>query len=98
MARDERVALGVCVKSGYAIGVAVSASPRLLARTTLDLADPAKPELRQPYHAGMGRLEENARLIATRTRAIERTTAQRVRAWLRQLQAEGHDVLAAAAA
>lgn len=93
MSGVERVALGMRVKSGFAIGVVVAppvASPRVIDRVSLDLSDPDQPELRQPYHAGMGRLEENARLIATRTRAIERTTAHNVRAWLRRLDADGY--------
>jgi len=108
MAPAEVVALGVRIKSGWAIAVALAArsssppsgtvaprppaTPRLVDRSIVDLSDPEKPELRQPYHAGMGRLQQDARIIATRTRSIERTTAQNVRDLLHRLAASGHDV------
>jgi hypothetical protein len=111
MARAEDVALGVRIKSGWAIAVALAApgaapgaiiaartksgalaTPRLVDRSVLDLSDPEKPELRQPYHAGMGRLQQDTGIIAKRTRSIERTTAQNVRDLLRRLTAGGHMV------
>jgi hypothetical protein len=95
VAGGERVAIGIRVKSGVGIGVVAAApiaSPRVLDRVEIELADRDKPELRQPYHHGMGRLEEDTRLIATRTCAIDRTTAHNVREWLRRLDREGYAV------
>lgn len=104
MALAQDVALGVRIKSGWAIAVVLAApagvatpggllaAPRLIERSVLDLSDSDKPELRQPYHAGMGRLQRDARVIATRTRSIERATGQNVRDLLRRLAASGHAV------
>jgi hypothetical protein len=50
-------ALGFTVKSGWAAVVLLggpAGSPRVLEAGTVDLADPADPDARQPYHAGFG--------------------------------------------
>jgi hypothetical protein len=91
----QAAALGLRVKSGWASGVVLTgplAAPRMVERCVLELSDPAIPELRQPYHAGMGRLEEDARILARRTRAIERTTGRNVRDLLRRVTASEHGV------
>jgi hypothetical protein len=68
-------ALGFRVKSGYAIAVVLSGparAPSAVARRVLELSDPDVVETRQPFHAGMGRAEEDRREIARRVRIIER--------------------------
>jgi hypothetical protein len=90
-----RAALGFRVKSGYAIGVALSgpaSAPVLLARRIVELSDPAVPETRQPYHDGLARRSPQAKAgfykqqddpqeLARRIRIVERC-AKRSIAWL----------------
>jgi hypothetical protein len=63
------------VKSGYAIAVALAgprSSPTPVFRCIVDLSDPDVPATRQPYHAGMGTAQEDAREIARLTKIVSR--------------------------
>jgi hypothetical protein len=70
MPRNEQThdaAIGFRVKSGRATAVLLAGpveSPQALDRRTIALCDPAIPESRQPYHAGMGLLEKDEEKIA----------------------------------
>ena len=55
-ASSDRAAIGFTVKSGWACAVLVAGSatsPRVVDSRRVDLSDPAIPESRQPYHAGV---------------------------------------------
>jgi hypothetical protein len=74
-------AAGFRVKSGRAIAVLLAGpaqSPQVLDRRIVDLSDPAIPETRQPYHAGMGTLEEDGAKIKQRIKVIQRITNRSV--------------------
>src|SRR5712692_5911416 len=61
-ANTANAALGFRVKSGRAIAVLLVGpiqSPQAIDRRVVELCDPDIPESRQPYHAGMGRLQTN---------------------------------------
>jgi hypothetical protein len=78
-------AIGFRVKSGFAIAIVLDGSARspiAVARRIVELCDPNVAETRQPYHAGMGRAEENPRTIARRVKIIERVAARSVAAIL----------------
>jgi len=80
-------AVGLRVKSGYAIAVVLTgdpAAPSAAARRVVQLSDPAVAETRQPYHAGMGKAEEDRREIARRRAIIERCAKGSVRALLKE--------------
>src|SRR5262249_39492404 len=75
--------IGFRVKSGFAIAVALSGTPRApvaVARRVVELCDPKIPETKQPYHAGFGEAEEDARAIARRVKAVTRAAAASVAA------------------
>ena len=77
--------LGLRVKSGYAIAVAMAgsaAAPRIVARLRLELSDPAAPETRQPFHRGFFTQEDDPREIARRTRIVTSCAARSVAALL----------------
>ncbi len=70
-----RVALGLRVKSGWAMVVLLTgptSAPRVLDRRRIELSDPARPRTRQPYHAGFGTLLTSAAVITRLVRTIER--------------------------
>jgi hypothetical protein len=90
-------ALGLRVKSGRAIAVLVTGStdsPLVLDRRGIELCDSAIPESRQPYHAGMGKLQTDEALIKRLrgfvTRAAERSVAEMMKAY----QAAGYSLRA----
>jgi hypothetical protein len=90
-------ALGLRVKSGRAIAVLVTGStdsPLVVDRREIELCDPKIPESRQPYHAGMGKLQTDEatinRLRGVVARAAERSVAEMMKAY----QAAGHSLRA----
>jgi hypothetical protein len=74
-------AIGFRVKSGWATAVLVAGSiqsPQVLDRRRIDLCDPAIPESRQPYHAGMGRLETDEAKVARLRQVVLRAANESV--------------------
>lgn len=66
--------LGLKIKSGSALAVVLAGSPRapqVIERTNVLLADPERPELRQPHHAATGREESDPARVARRVKAVE---------------------------
>ncbi len=69
------MSLGLRVKSGWAAAVLLSnsrATPRVIDSRVIDLADPAVPHSRQPYHAGFGTAQTNTAKVDRLIRGIER--------------------------
>ncbi|MCI0596616.1 MAG: hypothetical protein L0Z48_08780 [candidate division Zixibacteria bacterium] len=92
---EKKAALGFRVKSGRAIAVLVSgskSSPQVLDCRVVPLSDPNRPETIQPYHARMGKLEENPAKIKRRTEIIERAAKKSVAALLKECRAKGFKV------
>jgi hypothetical protein len=84
-------AVGLRVKSGYAIAVVLDgsrAAPRAVARHVVDLSDPAVAASRQPYHDGFFRTEEDTREIARRVAVVKRCARKSVRALVMSLEPE----------
>lgn len=80
-----RAAVGLRIKSGWATAVLLAGpvhSPQLLDRRIVGLSDPAVPESRQPYHAAMGMLEEDATKIAARLAVVQRVANRSVAEYL----------------
>ena len=74
-------ALGFRVKSGWAAAVLLTdsaRSPRLCDVQRIDFSDPQLPETRQPYHAGMGRLETDMKKISRRVDIVRRITKKSI--------------------
>ena len=82
-------AVGLRVKSGYAIAVVLDGSrqtPRPVASRIIELSDPAVAETRQPYHDGFYKTEENVREIARRVAIVKRCAKKSVAALLETLR------------
>jgi hypothetical protein len=93
-----RAALGFRVKSGWACAVLVvgpAQAPHALDRRRLELSDPAVPESRQPYHAGMGKLEDDDTKIQQRKQVVQRVTQRSVAELLDHCRASGHPLCGA---
>src|SRR5437867_4463087 len=93
-----QAALGFRVKSGWATAVLLAdplQSPQVLDHRLVDLSDPAVPESRQPYHAAMGRLEEDGATVATRLEVVRRVTNKSVAELLRDYHDTGYKVRSA---
>jgi hypothetical protein len=76
-----RAALGLRVKSGWAAAILLTGSarsPQLCDVQRIDLSDPQLPETRQPYHAGMGRVETNMKKISQRVEVVRRITEKSI--------------------
>jgi len=76
-----RAALGFRVKSGSAAAIMLTGSarsPQLCDVQRIDLSDPRFPETRQPYHAGMGRLETDTKKINRRVDLVRRITEKSI--------------------
>jgi hypothetical protein len=81
MSRNAKAALGFRVKSGWATAVLLAGpihAPQALGRRLVALSDPSVPESKQPYHAAMGMLEEDAAKIQKRTKLVRRAAEQSV--------------------
>jgi hypothetical protein len=86
------IALGFRVKSGRAVGVAVSgsiASPEAVARVLVELSDPAVPETRQPFHDGFGMAQADERVIARLAAIVERCAEHSIGALLDDARLRG---------
>jgi len=74
-------ALGFRVKSGWAAAILLAGaarSPQLCDVQRIDFSDPQLPETRQPYHAGMGRLETDMKKISRRVDIVRRITEKSI--------------------
>ena len=79
--KPQLAALGFRVKSGWAAAVLLTdsaRSPRLCDVQRIDFSDPQLPETRQPYHAGMGRLETDMKKISRRVDIVRRITKKSI--------------------
>jgi hypothetical protein len=88
-------ALGVTVKSGWACVVLVegsSESPRVLETRTVDLADPATPESRQPYHDGFGTARSPGPALNRLVTAVERYGARSLNDLFDHYKTGGHSL------
>lgn len=97
-AKHEAAAIGFRVKSGWAAAVLIAGSSqslRALNRQTIELCDPSIPETRQPYHAGMGKLETHEATVERRRNAIVRAANRSVADLLQNYRNAGHMVRAA---
>jgi hypothetical protein len=97
-ARSLDGAIGLRVKSGWATAVLVAGaveSPQALDRRRIDLCDPAIPESRQPYHAGMGRLETDEAEIARRRKVVIQATTHSVAKLLGDYRKSGYRIRSA---
>jgi hypothetical protein len=77
----QAAALGFRVKSGWAVAVLLKGptrSPQLCDIRRIDLSDPRFPEMRQPYHAAMGKLETDMRKVNRRVDAVRRTAGKSI--------------------
>src|SRR5438477_2081852 len=69
----QTAALGFRVKSGWAVAVLLTRlgdAPQLADVNRVELSDPRLPETRQPYHATMGKLETDSRVVSRRERVV----------------------------
>jgi hypothetical protein len=75
----QTAALGFRVKSGWAVVVLLTNrgdAPQLADLNRVELSDPRLPETRQPYHARMGKLETDSRVVSRRERLVRRIAQQ----------------------
>lgn len=73
--------LGFRVKSGWATAILLGGtpqSPQAIFRRIVELSDAGVPETRQPFHAGMGTLEEDEAKIRRRTAMIQRAATRSI--------------------
>jgi hypothetical protein len=90
-----KAALGFRVKSGWATAVLLAGtvqSPQALFRRIVELSDAGVPETKQPYHAGMGTLEEDEAKIRPRTAIVQRVAKSSVAQLIEHCRAAGHEV------
>lgn len=96
MTRNARVALGLRSHSGWAAVVAVGgplASPAVVDRRRIELADPAITGSKQPYHEAEGRKPKEAERIVGRCTESSRALAREaMRSLVDELRQRGRDV------
>jgi hypothetical protein len=88
-------AIGFTVKSGWTSAVLLAGpvtSPYVVDSCRIDLSDPAKPDCRQPYHAGFGTARDDGPELSTRVAAVKRFGSRSVSHVLRRYQAGGYRV------
>jgi hypothetical protein len=91
----KRCALGFRVKSGWATAVLLAGSaqrPHAVGHRIVELSDQAVPESRQPYHAGMGKLETDERIIRSRTTVAEQVAGQSISRLLTEFRGQGYQL------
>ena len=90
-------ALGFRAHSGWAAVVAIAGppcSPRVVDRRRIELADPAIPASKQPYHAAEGLdLKAAEEVVRRSTEDARRLARQGLRGVIDDLRAGGHDVI-----
>jgi len=88
-------AAGFTVKSGWACTVLVTgsaASIRVIDRRRIELSDPAVPESRQPYHAGVGTARANGAELSRLVSAVERFGRESVIETIDHYRRGGHQL------
>jgi hypothetical protein len=88
----QRTALGLRIKSGWAMAVLVAGparSPTVIDRRRIELSDPVRPRTRQPYHAGFGTAQTSQAVIARLVRTIERCAGRSLRQLVREYAHRG---------
>jgi hypothetical protein len=95
----QTAALGFRVKSGWAAVVLLTRSahaPRLADVNRVELSDPRLPETRQPYHASMGKLETDSRMVNRRERVVRCIAQQSLGTLLASYRRKGYRIRRAA--
>ena len=91
----QTAALGFRVKSGWAVVVLLTSpgdAPQLADVNRVELSDPRLPETRQPYHARMGKLETDSRVVSRRERAVRRIAQQSLGTLLTSYRQKGYRI------
>jgi hypothetical protein len=91
----QTAALGFRVKSGWAVVVLLTSpgdAPQLADVNRVELSDPRLPETRQPYHARMGKLETDSRVVSRRERAVWRIAQQSLGTLLTSYRQKGYRI------
>ena len=97
--KPQLAALGFRVKSGWAIAVLLTGSPRspqLFDARRIDLSDPRLPETRQPYHAAMGKLETDTTKINRRVSVVRSIAQQSIATLVADYRGKGYAISCAA--
>jgi hypothetical protein len=92
---EKRSGLGFRVKSGWATAVLLAGSARRplpVGHRIVELSDQAVPESRQPYHAGMGKLETDEHIIRSRTTVAEHVARQSISRLLMEFRGQGYQL------
>jgi hypothetical protein len=87
------------VKSGWAAVVLLTKpadAPQLADVTRVELCDPQILETRQPYHASMGKLETDSRIVNRRERVVRRIAQQSLGALVTGYRQKGYRIRRAA--
>ena len=95
----QTAALGFRVKSGWAVVVLLTSpgdAPKLADVNRVELSDPRLPETRQPYHARMGKLETDSRVVSRRERLVRRIAKQSLEKLLTSYRQKGYRIRRAA--
>ena len=99
MIKAQTAALGIRVKSGWAVVVLLTdtaSSPQLSDVNRIELCDPRFPETRQPYHAAMGKLETDSTKVNQRERAVRSISQQSLARLLKDYRRKGFRIMRAA--
>ena len=84
--------IGFRVKSGWAAAVLLAgpaATPRVIQHGVVDLSDPAAPDSRQPYHAGMGVAQTDTARLQRLTAEVHRYARQSIAEWVAACRGTG---------
>jgi len=93
--KPQTAGVGFRIKSGWAAVVLLTGSidsPRLCDNDVVDLSDPRLPETRQPFHAGLGKLETDAKKIKRRTDTVQGVTNQSITKLLADYRRKGYAI------
>lgn len=96
MKSETAAAIGFRVKSGWASAVLLAgpaSAPSVMDRRRIELSDPATPQSRQPYHAGIGHAPASATLIPRLTWIVARCAHRSFAALLAGYGVAGRRVL-----
>jgi hypothetical protein len=95
----QTAALGFRVKSGWTVVVLLTRlgdAPQLADVNRVELSDPRLPETRQPYHARIGKLETDSRVVSRRERVVRRIAQQSLGTLLTSYWQKGYRIRRAA--